>query len=205
MYSLEEREKAVKLYIQYGLKAEPVSRDGQTGVVRFRWEGGVPFSRVLEICGTIPIPPYLNRESETIDIERYQTLYARFRGSVAAPTAGLHFTENVLSAIRGRGIDTDTVCLHVGAGTFLPVKESEIARHPMHREPFAEPRLGRRCARRRMWIWSMSARNGTPTLRWRSMPWNTGNTWLLKCLPPQPLRSVSASSALPRRRSATVS
>ena len=119
------------------LKAEPVSRDGQTGVVRFRWEGGVPFSRVLEICGTIPIPPYLNRESETIDIERYQTLYARFRGSVAAPTAGLHFTENVLSAIRGRGIDTDTVCLHVGAGTFLPVKESEIARHPMHREPFA--------------------------------------------------------------------
>lgn len=119
------------------LKAEPVSRDGQTGIVRFRWEGRHPFSRVLEICGTIPIPPYLNRESEAIDIERYQTLYARLRGSVAAPTAGLHFTGRVLAGIRERGIDTDTVCLHVGAGTFLPVKESEIARHPMHREPFA--------------------------------------------------------------------
>lgn len=119
------------------LKAELVSRDGQTGVVRFGWKGGLPFSRVLEICGTIPIPPYLNRESESIDAERYQTLYARLRGSVAAPTAGLHFTEDVLSRIKARGIETDTVCLHVGAGTFLPVKESEVARHPMHREPFA--------------------------------------------------------------------
>ena len=122
---------------ELGLKAELVSREGQTGVVRFSWDGDLPFSRVLEICGTIPIPPYLNRESESIDTERYQTLYARLRGSVAAPTAGLHFTEDVLSRIRNRGIDTETVCLHVGAGTFLPVKESEVARHPMHREPFA--------------------------------------------------------------------
>lgn len=111
-------------------------RDGQTGNVRFQWEGGLPFSRVLEICGTIPIPPYLNRQSEALDVERYQTLYARIRGSVAAPTAGLHFTQNVLDRIRAKGIDTETVCLHVGAGTFLPVKGSLVSRHPMHREPF---------------------------------------------------------------------
>lgn len=111
-------------------------RDGQTGIVRFEWEGGLPFSRVLEICGTIPIPPYLNRESEALDIERYQTLYARIRGSVAAPTAGLHFTQAVLDSIRSKGIDTETVCLHVGAGTFLPVKGSLVSRHSMHREPF---------------------------------------------------------------------
>lgn len=111
-------------------------RDGQTGIVRFEWKGGLPFSRVLEICGTIPIPPYLNRESEALDVERYQTLYARIRGSVAAPTAGLHFTQAVLDSIRSKGIDTETVCLHVGAGTFLPVKGSLVSRHSMHREPF---------------------------------------------------------------------
>lgn len=112
------------------------NRDGQTGLVRFEWKGGFPFSRVLEICGTIPIPPYLNRESEALDVERYQTLYARIRGSVAAPTAGLHFTQAVLDRIREKGIDTETVCLHVGAGTFLPVKGSLVSRHSMHREPF---------------------------------------------------------------------
>lgn len=119
-----------------GMIAILESRDGQTGHVRFDWKGGMPFSRVLEICGTIPIPPYLNRESEALDVERYQTLYARIRGSVAAPTAGLHFTEAVLNRIRAKGIDTETVCLHVGAGTFLPVKGSLVSQHPMHREPF---------------------------------------------------------------------
>lgn len=118
------------------MRAELVSRDGETGIVKFSWSGGEPFSRILEICGTIPIPPYLNRESESIDKERYQTLYAKIRGSVAAPTAGLHFTERVLNEIKSKGIDTETVCLHVGAGTFLPVKDSEVAKHPMHREPF---------------------------------------------------------------------
>lgn len=118
------------------LKAEPAGRDGRTGKVTFTWDGGIPFSRVLEICGTIPIPPYLNRESESIDTERYQTLYAKWRGSVAAPTAGLHFTENVLQAIREKGIKEENVCLHVGAGTFLPVKGSLVSEHPMHREPF---------------------------------------------------------------------
>lgn len=121
---------------EMAMKARLVSREGETGIVEFSWSGGNPFSRVLETCGTIPIPPYLNRESEAIDSERYQTLYAKFRGSVAAPTAGLHFTQAVLDAIRSKGIDIETVCLHVGAGTFLPVKNSEVAKHPMHREPF---------------------------------------------------------------------
>ena len=122
------------------LQAQLLSRDGKTGTVRFTWADGSPFSQVLERCGTIPIPPYLNRGSEAIDKERYQTLYARVRGSVAAPTAGLHFTEDVLSRIRAKGIETRRVCLHVGAGTFLPVKSSLVSEHPMHREPFVVTR-----------------------------------------------------------------
>ena len=81
------------------LRAKLIDKEGRTGDVEFEWDGGLPFSNVLEICGTIPIPPYLNRESEEIDAERYQTTYARIRGSVAAPTAGLHFTPEVLSGI----------------------------------------------------------------------------------------------------------
>ena len=118
------------------LKADLIERQGETSIVEFSWSNGAPFSRVLEVCGSIPIPPYLNRDTEDIDMERYQTLYARFRGSVAAPTAGLHFTENVLEQIRSKGITTETVCLHVGAGTFLPVKSSLVSEHTMHREPF---------------------------------------------------------------------
>ena len=119
-----------------GLEAHLIQRDGQTGLVRFTWKDGSPFSRVLECAGTVPIPPYLNRESEAIDSERYQTLYAHIRGSVAAPTAGLHFTQAVLDGIKARGIETESICLHVGAGTFLPVKSTLVSEHPMHREPF---------------------------------------------------------------------
>ena len=118
------------------LRATLSSRDERTGIVEFSWDGGEPFSNILDICGSVPIPPYLNRETEAIDSERYQTLYAKIRGSVAAPTAGLHFTDRVLEGIRTKGIDIEDVCLHVGAGTFLPVKSSEISGHPMHREPF---------------------------------------------------------------------
>ena len=122
------------------LEARLIEREGQTGTVEFSWQGGAPFSRVLELCGRVPIPPYLNRETEAIDLERYQTLYAHVRGSVAAPTAGLHFTQRVLDDIAARGIDTANVCLHVGAGTFLPVKTSLVSEHPMHREPFTVSR-----------------------------------------------------------------
>ena len=118
------------------LVAKLVSREDETSFVEFTWSNGFPFSRVLEVCGTVPIPPYLNRETESIDLERYQTLYAKYRGSVAAPTAGLHFTERVLDDIKNKDIDIENVCLHVGAGTFLPVKSSNVAEHTMHREPF---------------------------------------------------------------------
>lgn len=121
---------------EIGLTASLIERNGETSVVEFRWNGGHPFSKVLETSGRIPIPPYLNRETEAVDYERYQTLYAKYRGSVAAPTAGLHFTERVLDALKAEGIDTETVCLHVGAGTFLPVKSDDVAEHTMHREPF---------------------------------------------------------------------
>lgn len=118
------------------LQARLLERDGQTGLVEFSWQGGEAFSSVLEHCGNVPIPPYLCRKTEAIDLERYQTTYARIRGSVAAPTAGLHFTKEVLEQIGNRGIDIQRVCLHVGAGTFLPVKSSLVSEHSMHREPF---------------------------------------------------------------------
>ena len=122
------------------LKARLIERHTRTCDVEFTWSGGACFSKVLELCGQVPIPPYLNRSTEAIDNERYQTLYAHIRGSVAAPTAGLHFTETVLDQIKNKGIDSENVCLHVGAGTFLPVKSEKIADHPMHREPFVVSR-----------------------------------------------------------------
>lgn len=125
-----------KFIDELALSAQMVSRDGANAIVRFRWNTGIPFSEVLEHCGKIPIPPYLNRESEESDYERYQTLYALHRGSVAAPTAGLHFTERVLESLKGNGVDIERVCLHVGAGTFMPVKSDLITGHKMHREPF---------------------------------------------------------------------
>lgn len=132
LYNPEGREDI----LQMNLRAQLLERAGETSVVEFSWDDGAPFSKVLEVCGSVPIPPYLNRETENIDLDRYQTLYARFRGSVAAPTAGLHFTDRVLETIRAKGISIETVCLHVGAGTFLPVKSSLVAEHTMHREPF---------------------------------------------------------------------
>ncbi len=127
--------------LKLNLRAELVEKQDNSYVVRFFWDGGYPFSRVLELCGQVPIPPYLNRETEAIDLERYQTLYAKFRGSVAAPTAGLHFTEDILAEIRAKGIGTEELCLHVGAGTFLPVKSEFIADHIMHSEPFSVTRV----------------------------------------------------------------
>ena len=105
--------------------------------IRFTWDNPqISFGELLDAIGELPIPPYLNRPTEDSDKENYQTVYSRIQGSVAAPTAGLHFTEDVLSAIRNKNVDIETVCLHVGAGTFLPVKSSLVSEHTMHREPF---------------------------------------------------------------------
>ncbi|MDD4655798.1 MAG: S-adenosylmethionine:tRNA ribosyltransferase-isomerase [Bacteroidales bacterium] len=106
-------------------------------IVNFSWKGDYSFSEILDLCGKVPIPPYLNRDSVDEDKERYQTLYAKIKGSVAAPTAGLHFSDRVLSNIDKRGVEREEVVLHVGAGTFVPVKSEEIKDHKMHSEPFS--------------------------------------------------------------------
>lgn len=122
--------------VQHRLSAEIVERGTREHIVRFRWSVDLSFGELLELLGRIPIPPYLNRDSEEIDNSRYQTVYAKYEGSVAAPTAGLHFTPELIASIRERGIDFEEVTLHVGAGTFLPVKEENAAHHPMHTEHF---------------------------------------------------------------------
>lgn len=120
-----------------GLVATMEQRERDGFIVRFNWQTDVPFSTVLELCGTIPIPPYLKRQAESSDTERYQTVYAKFRGSVAAPTAGLHFTPAVLDSLQKSGTQIKELTLHVGAGTFKPVKSACINDHIMHSEPFS--------------------------------------------------------------------
>lgn len=119
------------------LRAAIVERGTREHIVRFRWSADCTFGQLLEALGRIPIPPYLNRDSEEIDNTRYQTVYARFEGSVAAPTAGLHFTPEFIASMRDEGYSFEEVTLHVGAGTFLPVKDDNAAEHNMHTEHFS--------------------------------------------------------------------
>ncbi|MFI3278188.1 MAG: S-adenosylmethionine:tRNA ribosyltransferase-isomerase [Rikenellaceae bacterium] len=121
---------------QYRLSAEIAERGTREHIVRFKWGCDLSFGELLELLGRIPIPPYLNRESEEIDLTRYQTVYSKVEGSVAAPTAGLHFTPEVIAELRARDIECEEVTLHVGAGTFLPVKAENAAEHAMHTEHF---------------------------------------------------------------------
>ena len=118
------------------LRAWIVERGEREHIVRFKWDIDLTFGQLLEYLGRIPIPPYLNRESEDIDLTRYQTVYSKFEGSVAAPTAGLHFTPELISQMQQSGFEFGEVTLHVGAGTFLPVKSENAAQHPMHTEHF---------------------------------------------------------------------
>lgn len=121
---------------EYQLLAEMAERGEREHIVRFRWDAPLSFGQLLEHLGRIPIPPYLNRESEDIDLTRYQTVYSKFEGSVAAPTAGLHFTPELIAQMQQSGFEFEEVTLHVGAGTFLPVKSEDAAQHPMHTEHF---------------------------------------------------------------------
>ncbi|MEY2636105.1 MAG: S-adenosylmethionine:tRNA ribosyltransferase-isomerase [Bacteroidota bacterium] len=102
--------------------------------IRISWETDKSFAEVLEEIGKIPLPPYMEREAQVSDAERYQTLFSEKQGAVAAPTASLHFSEEVLADIDRLGIKKTYLTLHVGAGTFLPVKEEDVSKHPMHRE-----------------------------------------------------------------------
>lgn len=108
---------------------------GTSYPVDFSWDDPeITFADILELFGELPIPPYLNRETQESDKETYQTVYSKIKGSVAAPTAGLHFTQRVLGTLKERKIELEEVTLHVGAGTFKPVKSEEIAGHEMHTE-----------------------------------------------------------------------
>ena len=116
------------------LKVERVSCAAAVNRVRFSWNGGVAFAELLEAAGELPIPPYLNRRTEENDKKTYQTVYSKVQGSVAAPTAGLHFTPVVLGKLAEHGVECCEVTVHVGAGTFKPVKSELIADHAMHEE-----------------------------------------------------------------------
>ena len=123
------------------IKGQPVVVTATRGPVHgtshridFEWTGGFSFAEVIDAMGELPIPPYLNRETQESDKTTYQTVYSKIKGSVAAPTAGLHFTPEVLAALDAHGIEREELTLHVGAGTFKPVKSEEIEGHEMHTE-----------------------------------------------------------------------
>ncbi|MBC6996185.1 S-adenosylmethionine:tRNA ribosyltransferase-isomerase [Neolewinella lacunae] len=121
------------------LVAERLERLDNTFAVAFHWETAdaeLTFGEVLAAAGSLPLPPYLGRESEAEDEERYQTVFARVEGSVAAPTAGLHFTPAVLESLAAGGVEWQELTLHVGAGTFKPVASPTLGGHEMHREYF---------------------------------------------------------------------
>ena len=120
----------------YRLTARREGDGGKEQIVRFEWDAPLSFGQLLETLGRIPIPPYLCRESEESDNTRYQTVYSKIEGSVAAPTAGLHFTPEIIEKLHAQGHPTEEVTLHVGAGTFLPVKAKNAAEHDMHTEHF---------------------------------------------------------------------
>ncbi len=118
------------------LTAEKASRENGTFIIRFSWTGKMHFAAILEELGKTPLPPYLNRDAEESDKKTYQTLFAKTDGSVAAPTAGLHFTEELLEDLKKNGFQEEFITLHVGAGTFKPVSTYKMADHLMHAEEF---------------------------------------------------------------------
>ena len=122
----------------YKLFAERLQEEGETLNIKFSWTAtGLSFGEVIELTGHMPLPPYINRADEQADIERYQTVYSSIDGSVAAPTAGLHFTDTVFGDIESKGIKKVELTLHVGAGTFKPVKSDNVINHEMHCEHFS--------------------------------------------------------------------
>lgn len=116
------------------LVAERVKQHLDSYLIKFSWNGGFTFADVIYYAGLLPLPPYMNRDADEEDENRYQTVYAKFEGSVAAPTAGLHFTQSVFEKLTQKKVKTDFVTLHVGAGTFKPVKAEVMADHQMHEE-----------------------------------------------------------------------
>ena len=119
------------------LQAQRIADSARYQVIRFTWTDGMDFGALLDACGNTPIPPYLNRKTEEIDETRYQTVYSKHKGSVAAPTAGLHFTPQILKRLSDKGVQLNEITLHVGAGTFRPVQQNDVSQHEMHVEYFS--------------------------------------------------------------------
>lgn len=122
------------------LSCERIGESGASQTIHFFWDKTVSFAKILDAIGELPIPPYLNRATEEKDKQTYQTVYSRIKGSVAAPTAGLHFTEKELAALRDKNVSLQYLTLHVGAGTFKPVKSKTIEGHDMHTEFISVPK-----------------------------------------------------------------
>ena len=124
--------------VQFTLYAEQKGRLNSDFLIEFSWDNPeFSFAEILEHVGELPIPPYLNREAESSDLNTYQTVYSKIKGSVAAPTAGLHFTPEVFEQLKAKQITCEELTLHVGAGTFRPVKTAKISEHEMHTELFS--------------------------------------------------------------------
>ncbi len=131
-----ERELTIKGEV-ISFRAEKVNQTGDAYEIQFLWDNPhFSFGEIIEAAGVMPIPPYLNREPEDTDIQTYQTVYSKIKGSVAAPTAGLHFTPSVFDSLKKKNIECEELTLHVGAGTFQPVKSATISGHQMHNEHF---------------------------------------------------------------------
>jgi len=126
----------LELEIDTELKLKAILTDREKRTVRFSWQEDISFSEVLKLIGNLPLPPYINRAPQHSDEERYQTVYASHQGAVAAPTAGLHFSEPILDELKAKNIEIRQLTLHVGAGTFQPVKTEDVREHPMHEETF---------------------------------------------------------------------
>ena len=117
-----------------GLTAKVIERMQNSGIIEFTWEEEKTFSEIIREAGAVPLPPYIARRSENIDKERYQTVFAAQDGSIAAPTAGLHFSDNVFNDLKSGNVDIEKIVLHVGPGTFVPVSDDNISKHEMHYE-----------------------------------------------------------------------
>lgn len=122
------------------LKAKRLQADNDCWLIEFKWNAEKSFAEIMDLFGVVPLPPYLHRESNEEDKQDYQTIYANYDGSVAAPTAGLHFTDRTFEDLKKRSIKTDFVTLHVGAGTFKPVSTEKIGGHAMHTEKIFVPK-----------------------------------------------------------------
>jgi S-adenosylmethionine:tRNA ribosyltransferase-isomerase len=128
------KENSILKIVKNDLILEAVLAEKEKSIVEFTWNSPITFSEVVQKIGAVPLPPYIKRDAETSDMERYQTVYSKEDGAVAAPTAGLHFTERVFESLTQKNISTNYLTLHVSAGTFQPVKVQDATKHPMHEE-----------------------------------------------------------------------